>query len=185
MLLLALALMLQWADAAVAQDPRPEHAEEPEERPQSPIAIAFIFWSVGEILIPDIRYEADDTPGISLTWPIIATLYGEEDGRWGLGLGIEPQYSFPDEAWRGGAFGQVSYSFAEDEGTAILYNQSGYLLGQDGNGPFTSLGLAYGHPHLAQLGLLGRLGSYDGSLRFEIGLDVQLHWLLLWLEGGF
>lgn len=171
---------------AGAGAPAPEEvrAGVPEERPPSPIALAFVFWSIGEILIPDVRWEADDTSGVSLTWPIVATLWAGGGGRWGLGLGIEPQYSFPDEAWRGAAFGQVSYFFDEDEAAVGVYNQSGYLIGEDGNGPFTSLGLAYGLASTAQIGVLGRIGRYDGQTRFEIGLDVQLHWSYLWLEGA-
>lgn len=135
--------------------------------------------SVGELVIPDVRYEIDDTSGFQFAWPLGLTPIATES--FNFKVSAEPQYSFADDVWRLGGWGQVGYFFGDaSNGGFGTYVQGGYLSASDGSGPFGTLGLALGTGHTYQWGIFSRYGEYDGEERVEFGIDVQVHafWVL-------
>jgi hypothetical protein len=179
------------AASAAEEDPPPElpgdrgDAHEESAPPHHhggmhPIRMATLVIAAGEILIPDLRWERDERSGLLVTWPVIGTFLAGQ--RLGLGVGFEPQYSVRKRAWRGAGFAQAALFFNKNGGLG-LYNQTGYLVGQDGDGPFTSLGIALGSAYAFHWGLFSRVGTYDGNVRVEAGIDVQVQWLWVLLRG--
>jgi hypothetical protein len=164
---------------SASPEPAAEHVQPPRRRGNL-IKTAFVTSALAEIVFPDLRWEKGDESGLLVTWPVVGTFWAGE--RLGLGVGLEPQYSVPAKAWRGAGFAQVAY-FLSDEPGFGLYTQTGYLIGQDGDGPFTSLGIAYGAAYAFHWALFSRVGTYDGDTRFEVGIDLQVQWLWILLSG--
>lgn len=181
--------------AVFAQDAEEQPVEEPavdEEDPEDELwnlVYTLIAVAVGELLIPDVRYEFSTDPyadGWVLSWPFVFTLAE-------VGFGPEPDDTFRQEwALMVHAFAEPHYEVTEGELRGVfggrlsvaqttwipydlgIYGEGGYVVGQDASGGMAGGGLFISEEGLASVLLMYRATFLEGGPRHDVCLNFEI-----------
>ncbi|PIV99512.1 MAG: hypothetical protein CO108_18380 [Deltaproteobacteria bacterium CG_4_9_14_3_um_filter_63_12] len=175
------------ADDEPVEEPAAEEGDAEDEL--TDLIMIIVGVAIGELLIPDVRYEFSTDPyadGWVLSWPFVFTLaevgFGAEPEdsfrlEWALMVHVfaEPHYEVTEGNFRGAFGGRLSLAQTSwipyDLG---IYGEGGGVTGQDGDGALVGGGIFLSEEGLASVLLMVRATLLDAGPRYDVCVNFEL-----------